>query len=162
MKWLDKIANVALMLGVAVFLYVVFHGDFIVRKSRPQPASALTGSSLKVPGLNFNQQHKSFVLAISTTCHFCKDSMPFYRELSMKTQGKVDLIAVLPQKVDEANVFLGSSSVMATKVVSASLDTLGVTGTPTLLLVDSQGKVQKEWMGELNDEQKKQVFAEIL
>jgi thioredoxin-related protein len=38
---------------------------------------------------------------------------------------------------------------------------MGVTGTPTLLLVDRHGKVIKTWVGKLDDSAKKQVQSQL-
>ena len=54
-----------------------------------------------------------------------RDSMPYYRDLSSEVSGKVDIIAVLPQKEQEAQSFLQDSHVTVSKVVSADLRTRG-------------------------------------
>jgi hypothetical protein len=162
MKYLDKIANIALILGVAVFLFIVIRGEFRSREQLKPSAQALVGTSVTLPGVVLSQSHMSLVIALSTKCHFCQDSLPFYKELTAKAQGKLDIIAVLPQPKSEAQSFLQSAGVSATKIVSANLTTIGVWGTPTLLLLDEHGKVQKEWVGILDESGRQQVLAKIL
>jgi thioredoxin-related protein len=162
MKLLDKAANVAIILGVTVFVAVIVHDEFLKPKAPDNSPRALVGTSVTLPDLQLNPSHNSLLLAISTTCHFCKDSLPFYKELAAKTQGKVDMVAVLPQPVDEAQTFLQNAGVPAAKIISAKLSAIGVRGTPTLLLVDSKGKVQEEWQGFLDEKKKQQLYARVL
>lgn len=162
MKWLDKIANIAVILGVAVFIFVVVRGEFAKRKAPDDSPRTLVGTSISLPGLQLDQTHNSLLVAISTTCHFCQDSLPFYKELAAKAQGKIDVIAVLPQTTAESEAFLQKAGVSATKVVSARLDSIGVRGTPTMLLVDTHGKVQEEWRGFQDEKGRQQVLARVL
>jgi hypothetical protein len=120
------------------------------------------GSYINLPGVPPSQEHDSLLLAISTSCHFCQESLPFYRELSAKTQGKLDLIAVLPQPLAESQTFLQKGALSVTRVVSTNLNQFGVLGTPTILLVDTHGRVQEEWLGFQDDKARQQVLARIL
>ncbi|NYF78951.1 thioredoxin-related protein [Granulicella arctica] len=156
MKKLEIAANVAVLFAVVVFLFVVGRGEF--RKyEETRPAKALVGQTIGLPGFRFASSGKTLVLAISTTCHFCKDSEPFYRDLTEKSNGRVDFVAVLPQALDVAQSYVQQSIAPSVHVVSARLDSIGVRGTPTLLLVDGNGKVQDVWVGKLDDKGQRQV-----
>jgi hypothetical protein len=48
------------------------------------------------------------------------------------------------------------------EVVQSRLDSIGVSGTPTLLLVDSNGKVQQAWVGKLDDQGQRQVQSYVM
>jgi hypothetical protein len=96
------------------------------------------------------------VLAISTTCHFCKGSVPFYRKLSGTD---VKMLAVLPQPVAEAQQYLGNAGVHVDDVRQVSLNSLGVRGTPTLLIVNDAGVVTDVWVGKLQPDQENQVLT---
>lgn len=43
------------------------------------PGKTLDGRAL---GVDWARNRSTLVLAISTACHFCKDSLPFYRKLA--------------------------------------------------------------------------------
>ncbi len=47
------------------------------------------------------------------------------------------------------------------EVKQASLDTIGVTGTPTMLLVDAKGTVSKVWEGKVQPHQQAGVLAAL-
>jgi hypothetical protein len=164
-KLLEKIANVFVIIGIAVFLAIAFKSGFWRPVRPPQTQAsmmqALRGKTIEVSGLSFPRSRASVLLVISTQCHFCEESLPFYRALSTELKGKADLLAVLPQPQPEAAAFLHAAHVEATQVATASPMQLGVTGTPTLLLLDRNGRVQDVWLGRLDDAQQAQVRARL-
>jgi hypothetical protein len=152
MKSLDRIANVAIIVAVAVFLMIVVRNEI----DRHHAASGhsqqdFVGKTISLPGVRFTPGHNALVVAISTACHFCKDSLPFYKDLAARANGHVALIAVLPQPQSDAAEFLDKAGVATTQTVTASLDSIGVSGTPTVLLVDGSGKVTAAWVGKLDE-----------
>lgn len=163
MRYLDRIANLAVVIGVAVFLTLAARGDFsrhVVKNAHPSPLAA--GTSIRLPGVQWPPSQDTLVLGISATCHFCKDSLPFYRQLAAQLQGRVNVVAVLPQEQNEADAFLQRAGVTGVKVVSQDLGKIGVYATPTLLLVDSTGKVKDSWVGELDADHQKKLLAAAL
>jgi hypothetical protein len=162
MKMLDKITNVAVILGVAVFIVVVARNQFIRPKLPTPPEQIVVGKTVTLPGVHFPEGRDSLVLALSTTCHFCKDSLPFYRDLTAKAQGHLNVIAVLPQPEAEATKYLHDAEVSTNQVVSTQLGTIGVLGTPTLLLVDNKGNVHKTWEGLLDQKGQEDVLAQTV
>ena len=54
-----------------------------------------------------------------------------------------------------------SSVAPSLQVISAPLNATGVSATPTLLLVDGHGKVEKAWIGKLDDVGQKQVQSQL-
>ncbi len=165
MKHLERIANIFVIVGIAVFLVLVVHNR--IWRSNAPPASqaamadALKGKTIRVSGIDFPRSRASVLLVISKTCHFCEESVPFYRTLAAETQGKADLLAVLPQPRPEAEAYLKAAGVAATQVASAPPAELGVTGTPTLVLLDRSGKVQEVWLGFLDGARQAQVRSRL-
>ena len=85
--------------------------------------------------------------------------MPFYKELTTKSRGRLNVVAVLPQPQAEAKKFLQDAGVEANQVVTATPDAVGVRGTPTVLLVDGNGKVKQAWAGRLDQEGQENLLA---
>jgi thiol-disulfide isomerase/thioredoxin len=165
MKLLDRIANITVIVGVAAFLAIVIHNRSW--RSNTPPASqaaaaeALKGRTIRVSGIDFPRSRASVLLVISKGCHFCEDSLPFYRTLAAETQGKVDLLAALPQPRPEAEAYLKQAGVPAAQVASAPPNEFGLTGTPTLVLLDRSGKVQEVWLGFLDGPRQAQVRSRL-
>jgi hypothetical protein len=96
-------------------------------------------------------------------CHFCSESAPFYQRLARETAQKsgVHLVAVLPQDVAEGSKYLNSLGVPIEDVRQAQLDALGVSGTPTLILIDGKGVVMKSWVGKLSGDREAEVLDQL-
>ena len=158
---LETLANLTTVV-VSLLLSVVLVKVFLLPSRAPgRPAAivqAATGTDMKrsLPGVDWARNGRTLILAISTRCHFCTDSAPFFRRIEKERGGGVKLLAVLPQPVEEARKYLDGEGVHTDDVRQASRQSIGVTGTPTLLLVDARGTVSEVWRGKLqpNDEEK--------
>jgi len=160
---LDRIANIAVIVAVVVFLILVSRNElFRHTPVNPGSAEALVGKTISVPGVTFSGGQDSLVLGISSACHFCKDSLPFYRQITAQSQGRINVIAVLPQPQSEAEAFVRDAGLAGTQVISAPLASIGVYGTPTLLLVDGHGKVKTVWVGKQDDAGQRKILAALL
>lgn len=145
-----------------VFVAVTARNEWIRPKSPQSPAQIAVGKTVALPGVQFEEGRESLILALSTTCHFCKDSLPFYKALTAKAQGHLDVIAVFPQTEAEGEKYLHDAGVSVNQFVSTQLDTLGVVGTPTLLLVSSGGKIEKVWAGFLDQTRQQDVLTQLV
>lgn len=164
MKYIERIANLAIIVAVVFFLGAMVRGNLLQQRPTPAPrrADVQVGSTISLPGVHFPAQRDSLLLGISTTCHYCKDSLPFYRQLTARLQGRVSVIAVLPQSQPEAEAFMRDAGLTGVQVVSEKLSNIGVYGTPTLLLVDDKGKVKSAWVGELDSGREQSLISAIL
>jgi len=159
-------ANLALVVAVAVGLTVWLR--------RPNTAALLhntngpvavsqypaLGTQIVLPGVDWSPHKATLVVAISSACHFCVDSTPFYSEITHSTH-VAPIIVVMPQGEQDARTFLEKYAITPRSVVSASLPSIQVNATPTLMLVSSSGTVKQTWVGELNDAQKHEVFTAL-
>jgi thiol-disulfide isomerase/thioredoxin len=159
---LQNVANVATIV-VSVLLSVVLIKVFLIpQPSRPPVAArSLVGLNMKqsLPGVDWAGNKRTLVLALSTQCHFCTDSAPFFQRIQKEAAKNVRMLAVLPQAVEDSRKYLEGEGVHVDDVKQAQLNTIGVTGTPTLLLVDSAGRVSDAWQGKLQPEQEAGVLA---
>jgi thioredoxin-related protein len=103
------------------------------------------------------------ILALQTRCKFCAESAPFYKQVADKTskQSALHLVAVFPQEADAAKAFLDSLGVSVRDIRQAPLNALGVSGTPTILLLDNTGLITEAWLGRLDPEREAEVLRQI-
>jgi thiol-disulfide isomerase/thioredoxin len=101
------------------------------------------------------------LLALSTTCHFCSESAPFYQQLAKERGSNTRIVAVLPQSVSDSKDYLNNLGIFVDEVKQESLNTINVRGTPTLMLVNGDGVVVDEWMGRLSVEQEAEVLSKL-
>lgn len=161
-KRLEVVANVA-MIVVAVIAGTVLVRNLMTRpKNRPMPPPIALGSPLAVQGMDWRANGKTLVLAVNTACHFCSESAPFYRRLVAEAPRRhVHMTALLPQAVSEGQEYLRSLEVPIDDVRQAPLKALKLRGTPTLLLVDGQGRVRQVWEGKLSPDAERQVIGAL-
>jgi hypothetical protein len=136
-------ANIATFV-VAVLLSVVLVKAYFLPASSPRTnlraraTNFLTvGASLakRLPDIDWSRNRQTLVLALSTQCHYCTESAPFFRQIREKVGNNVKILAVLPQPVAESEAYLNREGVRMDGVKQASLEQIGVTGTPTMLLL---------------------------
>lgn len=134
--------------------------------SKPDPSEiqqSLPGTHLSVQGINWGESDQTVLLALSNKCHFCSESAPFYQKLAQDLAARRDVrvIAVFPQTVDEAKKYLDDLHVPIADVRQASFGTIGVRGTPTLMIVDKTGTVKQAWIGRLSAERESEVLGRL-
>jgi thioredoxin-related protein len=165
---IETAANVATLLTAVLLSVVLVKTYFLPTPSRsPLPVraaeSVTVGTSLKkqLSDIDFNKNGQTLILVLSSHCHFCTESAPFFRQLSEKSGKRFKIVAVLPQSVTEAQDYLKREGVHVDQLKQISLDTLGVAGTPTMLLLDKRGTVMESWVGMLNPEAQSQALKAI-
>ncbi len=134
--------------------------------SRPanEPAQITpVGKTVPMENIDWKSGKKTLIMYVSTTCHFCNESSPFYKRLVEKySDGKnIRLVAVMPQPVEEARTHLKNLGVNIQDVYSSPLSSIGVTATPTLLLVDQNGVVSETWRGKLTSDRETEVLNKL-
>jgi len=118
------------------------------------------GTQIVLPGVDWNAHKATLVVAISSACHYCVASTPFYSEITHSTH-VAPIVVVMPQGEQDAQAFLREHSITPRSVVSASLASIQVSATPTLLLISPSGMVTKEWVGELTNMQRHDVIESL-
>lgn len=133
------------------------------RPDRPAPSGPAAGSQISVQGVNWSESEETVLIALSDTCRFCADSAPFYQKLTSELADRknVRVVAVFPQEVAQGKKYLDGLNVQVAQVAQASLDSMGVRGTPTLLIVDKSGTVKQSWVGRLTADRESEVLSRI-
>jgi hypothetical protein len=162
MTKLEKFTHVFLIIVCCVSLFILVESRF-TRSQPPRLVSAaeLVGRKVNLESVDWHKTPLTVVLYIATTCHFCNDSMPFYRELMAARLRLGDRATVLVSSREAVEVMrnhLMKMSVPVDKVLQSSLDHLGVNGTPTMLLVDSHGIIRHAFVGKLDTSSEKEVL----
>jgi hypothetical protein len=168
MTKLEKLTNVAIILACAFLVGTLARNYYLSRKPDPSTLPKISkGDVIKLPGANFGGQQPAasiLVMALSKNCHFCQESAGFYQKLTAlknSSPQKLRLVAVLPEKKEEAESYLKEQGIGADAVISMPVSQMGVLGTPTLLLLNGQNKLEEVWVGKLNGEQESQVIDRL-
>jgi thioredoxin-related protein len=79
----------------------------------------------------------------------------------MKDHGDTRLVALFPQGDGEGERYLSNLGIKVDEVEQASFVDLGISGTPTLILVDTGGKVIRKWEGALPPTTESEVIGQL-
>ncbi|MEX2270146.1 MAG: hypothetical protein WD690_01655 [Vicinamibacterales bacterium] len=123
------------------------------------------GTRLRLHGdlLPVNAQ-ASLVLALSTNCQFCTESMGFYRqlaELDVVRDGRLGLSVVSIQTPDQMREYLDGHRVPVGPIVLLRQSGVSIQGTPTVLLVRRDGVVGKSWAGQLTPDEEEDLVKAV-
>lgn len=165
-NYLEVTTNVAVVV-VAIVVLSVFAWTFFNHYQKTQIQAGLQrGQKLDQLTVAINNNAaQTLLVAMSTTCHYCSESIPFYNqliEIQHNTNNPTAIIAVFPNSENEAKEYIRQNKLNIT-TVAASIDfkSLHVTGTPTIILVDNSGKIRDFWVGKLSKDEEQQVIKAI-
>ena len=160
-------AKIEVVANVVVILLAVVIGSVYLRDRfsahGPEPNEVKAGNKLpRLEGWDWGDHDRSLVLVLKKGCHFCEDSAPFYQRLAAQQQGdrsNTAIVAVFPDAADAVNEVVQAEGLAVHALAGVPLDTLKVSGTPSLLLVDRNGTVLNAWIGMLSPKQELEVMG---
>jgi len=160
----EFLANIALI-TLALLLGAVLVKRYLLHNPQPNQVIAepqvKVGTKLSMEGVDWAKNQRTLLLALSTNCRFCTESAPFYQRLAeaRSRSANVKLLAVLPQELSESQKYLSDHGIIVDDIKQAMPSTIGVAGTPTLIMTDSDGIVTKSWVGKLPAEREGEVLS---
>ncbi|SRR5579883_71648 len=158
---LERASHASLILFSAVSLALLLeHRLAPVPLERASLYSPLIGRHLDVGGRHWTDARLSAVLIISTGCHFCKESSPFYRELAERRRARAPhsgLVVLSREPSRQVQDYMAAERVSVDEVYQVTGE-LASTGTPAILLVDSAGIVKRAYIGKLSKVQEREVL----
>jgi thioredoxin-related protein len=163
MKRSELLVNITvIVLGAAVLFFLV-KTYRATRNSSAAVQEPRAGDQLPaIPGIDWKANNRTLVLALKKGCHYCEDSMPFYRQLAQLSEQnalKANLVAVFPDSSADVDAIVKADHLSLRTVSSVPLYILKIPGTPTMILADSSGKIIQDWIGVLSDQQQQQLLA---
>jgi rhodanese-related sulfurtransferase len=158
-EWLVNVA----IIFVAAYLIFTLARTYLPWGRHEQVVPVKTGAHLVLPDVEWSGKGQTLVMALSTECHFCSESAPFYQRLvrDLTTKGGVRVVAVLPQTVEEGREYMRKLGVTVGEVRQLDLASLGLQGTPTLILADGTGIVSDVWTGKLMTQQEHALYQRL-
>jgi rhodanese-related sulfurtransferase len=166
----DLVRPLGWVLNLASVALIAYIGGVLLAERfwRPQGtgqdrAFALEyGRQVPISEVDWARNGHTLVMALSTSCHFCSESAPFYRDLlARQARGHWSAVAILPQRTEMALAYFRQNRYVVDNVRSMSLADLGVSATPTLLLVDARGMLEQAWIGQLTRVEEQDVAAHL-
>ncbi len=165
-KSIEAVANVLIIVVAIVCLGVIAQIYF---RPQPQPPKVpvqqmpVVGNKVSLPDIDWSKNRKNVLLVLKEGCRFCSESAGFYQTLLEKTRDQgVSVVAVLPDDRDEARKYLDKLHLSNLTSKQSALDSLDVSGTPTIIVTDDKGQITNVWVGKLPSEKQNEVMATLL
>ena len=162
-KTFKGLTNLAIVV-LAVLLCIVCVRKYLPAMAMVEPVAQITlGTKISIADVDWSLRRRTLLIALQAGCHFCTESAPFYRRLvaSASHNENLSLMAVLPQDPNAARQYLDSLGISSVDFKWSELTKIGITGTPTLLLLDDHGVVRAFWVGKLSVDQEDEVLRRI-
>lgn len=163
---LEIATNVSIIVLCLVVSAVLIKNHFL---NRPGAAEEPIARGTRIESL---QRHipqgaeRALFVAVSPRCGYCTESLPFYDKLVDHRNAEAPRVGIVaavghPEDVQEEGQMFRQAGVEVDAVVPVDFQQLGIPGTPTLLLVDRQGKVLGSWVGKLDASREKEVLKAL-
>jgi hypothetical protein len=165
---LDTIANIAIIVVCVIASIILIRTHLFPRPQAPgAPPQVEKGERFEVLQAALPAgAERTLVLALAPQCGFCTQSMPFYKRLVEERNKKgsnVKVVAAVgsPEMRAAEQQALTGAGVQVDNLVELDFSSIKVPGTPTVLLVDSEGEVLDVWVGKLSEGDEKKVLATL-
>lgn len=162
------------VVNVVTIIVALLLGGVLVKRqfftSRPASAPPVSENKLftdgrtklPLPEVDWKRGELTLVLVLNDKCRFCTEGGEFYRRLTEAARDyQVPVVAALPGEVSESRSYLSSLSLSVPEVRRASHQSIGVPGTPTLILVNGEGVIVDAWVGKLQAEDEAGVLERL-
>jgi hypothetical protein len=167
MSKLEKLSHTC-MIAVAIVALVCMLPTLkstVWPSSRESPASRMVGRRLPSQELGPQAGKSRVIIAMTSQCPFCMNSMPSFQRISSSIADRGDacdlVVASMSPDVEGVKSLLDSHGVKAAKIVRATGADLNISGTPTVYLVDRAGIVRWAHLGQMTDAKEKELLAEL-
>lgn len=164
-SYLEVATNIAVLL-VALAVLSTFAWNYFGRSPAPQlQAGFQKGQTFaQVPGVSYNSSPQTLLIAMSTRCHYCIESLPFYKQLAaaQRTSGReTHVVTIFPNQEAEVRQYVQQNKLDLETVAGVDLEALNISGTPTAVLIDGNGKIRDFWLGKLPQDKEQQIIKAV-
>lgn len=161
----NRLKKLEILTNICVILVAVATLIVLVSRSRGggvgQQRVFRPGDQVKISGISWDTASANVLIAMQIGCHWCEASAGFYKRMVNSKNNGVRLLAVFPQAESISRAYLSSLGVAIDEVHQADFSQLGITGTPTIMIVDSQGKLGASWQGKLSTAQEDDLLGRL-
>ena len=162
---LETVTSVAVLL-VAVAALSGFANNYF---SEPPFAVFRTGLERgmvlgSIPSVDYQSSRHTLLIALNTNCSYCRESIPFYRKLALandQSEKPLRIVAVFPNKTAEVANYARENDLLLDTVAGVELSRLNISGTPSMILINSNGEVKDFWIGKLQDSETDRLISSI-
>ena len=157
-------SGLAIVLVIIVIAGLLMQG-YVRRSWQERQLRVAHGMALaSIPRINLGDYQKTLVLLLNVDCGFCSRSLPFYQRVIQATSAngnKTQIVALFPNAEPEVSTYIARNRLTCRYLHGVDFSKFGVSGTPTILLADKDGKIVRSWQGQLPTDQEDEVLQAI-
>jgi hypothetical protein len=163
--YLEVTTNIVVLLVALLVL-----GNFAWVYLAKQPALRGEGGLKKgstftlIPSVDYGKSPQTLVIALSSRCDHCNESIPFFKQLLQANTGKSDptrIVAVFPEKAEEVWSYITQQQLNVNPIPGIDYKALNLPGTPSTVLINSEGKILNFWIGKPSKDAEKEIMEAI-
>jgi hypothetical protein len=107
-KYIEVSSNVAVLVVAMALLGAIISTSWLGRTGKAKFEDGLRKGQVlaHLPSIDYDAKPQTLVLVQSTTCNYCKESLPFYQRLLAEQQSagqQTQLVAVFPNPRNSIN-----------------------------------------------------------
>lgn len=157
LEWVTTLAVLVAAVGVGWSVWA----DGGRRTAAPSKAPYARGEKFVVPaGVSLEPGQRSILIFVRSGCIYCKQSMPFYREL-MGGKMQARLIVLGAESKETLATYCASYGLSPDSIASVPMGATKFAVTPTLVVVEPDGTVVDAWTGELDRSRQAEVKRSV-
>jgi hypothetical protein len=149
---IDVVANVTTIVVLLFFAVFVVQKEFISKNRARKDVE--TGATMPaISGVQYGTAEKTVLVAATSSCRFCLASMPFYRRLfdHVVTRGRLQFMFIRPANDEMFGRIISQNGLSSAPQAKADFEVLRVSRTPTIIVVDRAGRIDRIWTGKLDE-----------
>jgi hypothetical protein len=148
---LERTVNVAILCGV---LYGITLMRSATNPSSQPPLYSIGETAPSLSTVSYRSSDRTLILFVSSSCHFCTDSMAFYRDLVADRDSKrlsLRIIAVGHEPNEVLKRYFDANGVRMDQTISVDKSAWVKSSlTPQQIVVDRTGLIRGTWPGKLS------------
>lgn len=159
-RHLETAVNISLIL-LALTLVVILGKNYLFPDNSSKTLAK--GDRLSFSNGKFENRPKTLLLFLRSGCEFCSNSAPFYKQILSETATLADvkIAAVFSEKDAKAEAYLQGLGLGDVELRRIDFVVAGVTGTPTVVLIDEKGVVKEFWRGFLSPRKRVELKQQL-
>jgi thioredoxin-related protein len=130
-------------------------------KPTPRPPAYAAGDTVDVPAAWYSGTDTTLILFARASCTACQNAQPFLTRMvgAMTTRG--DVVMAHPGETNEEDAQFAAGLGIKSDYVKAVPAGVRVRATPTVVIVNRQGRIIGAWEGVVKEENKAAILAAI-
>ncbi|HEX8197888.1 MAG TPA: hypothetical protein VF571_16980 [Pyrinomonadaceae bacterium] len=161
---LELITNIAVLVMVMV-LFGVFGYKFLFQQKQDHSGLRKGAILSNLEGVDVKSHEKTLLLALSTECSYCTQSLEFYKKLVgsiNQNSKKLQVLALFSQSPTQVDNYLSKHQFSGISTISnVNYQKLEIPVTPAIILLDSNNEIINSWTGVLKENREKDVLLTV-